>query len=389
MAQVVKRVLYVDHVAALSGGERSLLDLARELDRSRYAPALACPGEGPLPDAFRREGFPVYPLEADAGLLAVSRGSLDTSAAGALQWVPGSLRLAVEVARAVRSSGAHLIVSNSLKAHVVASLAAPFTRRPLIWHMRDCLKAGRMGSALSWLARLTARRVIAISDTVVDSLERAGFPAQLVTRVHNGILLRGEGKPVLRHELPIPDDAFLVGTVGQLSRWKGIHVLLTAVRHLPRVHVAITGTCLFEGNEAEYNRTLNHTAAEPDFAGRVHFLGGREDVLDVMASLDAFVHPAIEPEPFGRVLVEAMSTGTPVIASDAGAAREVLGSAGRLVKPDDAPALAAAIQELIADPLLAESMGQQGRVRVAQMFGIQLCARRVQAVYDEVLGVSA
>lgn len=378
------RVLYVDHVARLSGGERSLLDLVRALDRTRYAPALACPGEGPLPDAFRALGLPVFPLIASDELLAVSRGALDTSIAGALRWIPGTMRLAGDVARAARESGARLIVSNSLKAHVIASAAAWMTGLPLVWHMRDCLSPGRVGRAMGWLARASARRVIAISDAVVQSLASAGFSMSSVVRVYNGLELgHAVGRPVLRHELDLPDDAFVVGTVGQLSRWKGLHVLLEAARALPNVRVVLTGACLFEGNEADYLRELQAQAAGLD--GRVTFLGAREDIPDVMASLDAFVHPVVEPEPFGRVLVEAMAAGRPVIASDAGAAREVLGDAGVLVPPGDVAALTAALSALAADPARRAALARAGQERAAREFTIQTCRARVEAVYAEVL----
>lgn len=384
-------VLYVDHVTALSGGERSLVDLCRALDRARFRPVLACPGDGPLAAAFRALCFDVHFLTAAPGLLDVSRTSLDTSLARVIEWIPGTIAVARQVAAAARASGAQLIASNSQKAHVLASLAARMTGLPLVWHMRDCLEPGWAGRTMGLLSRLFGPRIIAISDAVVRSLARAGpFRGDRVVRVYNGLALPKEpGRPVLRHELPLPPDAFLVGTVGQISRWKGLHVLLEAARRMPRLHVAITGECLFTGNEAVYREELARIAAAPDLAGRVFFVGPREDIPDVMASLDLLVHPVIEPEPFGRVLVEAMAAGRPVVASDLGAVREVVGhEAGLLVPAGDHEALVRALGTLAGDPDARERMGQAGRARATAEFGIETCKSKIEAVYEDVLGAA-
>ena len=380
-------VLYVDHVTMLSGGERSLLDLVRVLDRTRFSPALVCPGEGPLAAAFRDAGCAVSFLPDAGGLFSVSRKRLDTGIHRAIQWVPRTLSAARHLAAIARACGARLLASNSQKAHVIASLASLETGLPLVWHMRDCLDPSPVASLLGLLAGVTARRVIAISDAVTRSLADAGgFPLGRVVRVHNGIdLARGAGRPVLRAELGLPPDAFLAGAVGQLSRWKGAHVLLDAARAMPSLHVALAGSCLFAGNEAAYFDELQAAAREPGLRGRVHLLGQRDDVPDVMASLDALVHPAIQPEPFGRVLVEAMAAGCAVVASDVGAVREVVGDAGALVPPGDAPALAMRLAALAADPARRAALGAAGRARALALFGIDRCRRATEAVYERVL----
>jgi glycosyltransferase involved in cell wall biosynthesis len=382
-------VLYVDHVSVLSGGERSLLDLVRGIDPALFRPVLTCPGvDGPFPSAFRGLGHAVHGLEVDPLLMGVSRKDLDASFHRALGWAPATLAAARRVAAVARACGAHLISSNSLKAHVLASLAAWMTRLPLIWHMRDCLgpASGRM---MGLLARFSTRRVVAISDAVCRSLRAAGtFPMDRVIRVYNGV-----EPPVLRHrtalrtELGIPAGALLVGTVGQISRWKGLHVLLEAIRAQPSIFAVITGECLFTGNEGPYRQELDDLAREPGLAGRVFFTGQREDIGDVMHGLDILVHPAVEPEPFGRVLVEAMAAGRPVIASDIGGVPEIVGpECGRLVAPEDAGALSRALAELASDPALRKRMGEAGRLRARALFSPDTCRRRMEEIYDEVLG---
>jgi glycosyltransferase involved in cell wall biosynthesis len=380
-------VLYVDHVSLLSGGERSLMDLVRAIDREAFSPHLACPGAGPLPDAFRALGLPVHPLDVDAALLKVSRGALGAVPLRALRWIPATLRAAAQVVAAARASGARLISSNSLKAHVIASLAAWWARIPLVWHLRDILPPTPVARALGWLAQRTAARVIVISDAVAHSLVAAGtFPMQRVVRIYNGVDVVAPKDPgAVRSALRVPEGALLAGTVGQIARWKGIDVLLEAVRERPHVHVAVTGGCLFDSNEAAHFEELKARAARPDLAGRVTFLGARDDVPDVMASLDVLVHPSVEPEPFGRVLVEAMAAGLPVVASNTGAAAEVLGDCGLLVRPRDSEAIGTALDGLARSPGLRERLGDMGFQRARAQFSPEVCRAQVERVYREVL----
>jgi glycosyltransferase involved in cell wall biosynthesis len=382
-------VLFVDHVPALSGGERSLLDLASGLDPRRYRPVLACPGGGELASRFQALGFATHALEADRALLDVSRATL---AAGSLLGAAGWLRPAVATARQVaglaRAAGARLIHTNSMKAHVLGSLAARLAGLPLVWHVRDCLAPSWLARALGLLGRWSVDRAVAISDAVRDGLVRTcGVPEERVTRVYNGLPRPDRaGRPVLRSELGLPPGALVVGTVGQIARWKGAHVLLAAARRLPDVVVVIAGGVVFGGNEAAFSGELDAEIRSPGLAGRVFRLGHRDDVADVLASLDVFVHPVLEPEPFGRVLVEAMLQRRPIVASATGAVPEIVSAdCGVLVPPGDPAALADAIAALAATPERRLRMGEAGAGRAASHFSLAAACEGVQAVYDAVL----
>jgi glycosyltransferase involved in cell wall biosynthesis len=134
----------------------------------------------------------------------------------------------------------------------------------------------------------------------------------------------------------------------RLAPWKGQHVLLQALAKLPDVGCIIVGDALF--GEQDYATQLRAMVAELGLGDRVRFLGHRSDVPRLMQAVDVMVHPSIDPEPFGRTLVEAMLVGVPVVATDAGAAPDILerGRAGSLVPSGDAPALARAISAVLA-----------------------------------------
>jgi glycosyltransferase involved in cell wall biosynthesis len=121
---------------------------------------------------------------------------------------------------------------------------------------------------------------------------------------------------------------------------------------------------------------------------RVAFSGFRMDVPVVMSALDILVLASASPEPFGRVLIEAMAAARPVVAADAGAAREIIedGVQGLLVPPRDAEAMARAIIHLRTHRDAAILMGQKGQDTVQERFGMQQYRDNVQSVYRELLG---
>jgi glycosyltransferase involved in cell wall biosynthesis len=138
----------------------------------------------------------------------------------------------------------------------------------------------------------------------------------------------------------------LVGLFGRITPWKGQHVLISALAQLPDVHALIVGDALF--GEVEYKESLRRLAEELGVADRVHWLGYRFDIPQLMRMVDVVVHTSTAPEPFGRVIIEGVLAGRPVVASNHGATRELLGEdSSWLVAPADPDALAAALRRLL------------------------------------------
>jgi glycosyltransferase involved in cell wall biosynthesis len=146
-----------------------------------------------------------------------------------------------------------------------------------------------------------------------------------------------------------PPNVTLIGLFGRLTPWKGQHVLIDALADLPGVHAVIVGDALF--GEDAYRASLHACAAAAGVAARVTWLGFRDDVPALMRAMDIILHASTAPEPFGRVIVEAMLARRPVIATRGGAAAEILGEAyPYLVPPADPAALAAAAHRIIGLP---------------------------------------
>jgi glycosyltransferase involved in cell wall biosynthesis len=379
-------VLFVDHAGVMGGAQHSLLDVA-EAHRERGAVALL--EDGPFAAALEARRERVLRLDGGAALRGIKKTS-DVPGVGPLAAVG---RLARALARASRPYD--LLYANSPKSFLVAALAGIIARKPVVWHLHDILGQAHFSAAnvraVVAMANWRAARVIANSRATADAFVAAGGRPSLVVVVHNGIdpaafdALGPDDCRDVRADLGIPSDAFVVGCFSRLHPWKGQTVLLDAVARMPGVHALIVGGALFSG-EAPYEADLRGRAEQPAFAGRVHMLGARDDVPWLLAACDVVVHASVLAEPFGRVLVEAMLAGRPVVATNAGGVPEVVtdGETGVLVPPGDARALAEALDALRREPMRAAELARRGGVHARARFSRDTMLAGVRRVLDEV-----
>jgi glycosyltransferase involved in cell wall biosynthesis len=189
-------------------------------------------------------------------------------------------------------------------------------------------------------------------------------------------------RPAVIAALGLPAGARLLIVVAKLYRQKGHAVLLRALTasDLPAdLHVILLG----EGPE---RAALTAEVARIGMSDRVHFLGDRPDVPALLASSDLFVLPSLW-EGLPMALLEAMASMLPVVATDVAGSRQVVvdGESGLLVPPGDAGALASAIRLLLADPVLAGTMGTAARERVVSSFSGAAQAARHAELYARCL----
>ncbi|MDE2377181.1 MAG: glycosyltransferase [Bradyrhizobium sp.] len=341
-----ERVLFVDHTGQIGGAELILLDVVE--GRRQSSVFLFEPG--PLSEALASRHLNLIASKWGRGVTQFRRDSSVLSA------LPLAGRLAAIVVEIARASRAHDVVyANSQKAFVLSAIANVFVKRPLIWHLHDIISADHFGAAQRraqvLLANACASRVIVPSQAAAAAFVAAGGRRDLVEIVPNGLAIEPDPSSPgeLRQRFGLPPGP-LVGVFSRLAPWKGQHVLIEALAALPGVNCIVAGDALF--GEQDYAAELSQLVAKLGLDDRVRFLGHRSDVPKLMKAVDVMVHPSIDPEPFGRTLVEAMLAGVPVVATDAGAAPDILegGKAGTLVPPADAPALAGAIAAVLAKP---------------------------------------
>lgn len=224
--------------------------------------------------------------------------------------------------------------------------------------------------------------IITVSDAMRDQLVAYASPHRVIT-IRNGIPVDRFGqcpKAQARELMNLPMSARVVGLVARLISSKGISTAIKAAslltKLIPDLHMVIVG----EGPE---RARFENYASALGLSERVHFLGWRSDVPELMAGWDLFILPSLS-EGFSVSVLEAMAAKLPVVVSDLPCMREAVvpKKGGYLVKPGDAPELAAAILNILKDPRRAEQMGEFNRQRAVALFGHELMIECTRAVYE-------
>lgn len=230
---------------------------------------------------------------------------------------------------------------------------------------------------------------VAVSEDVKRSIldTMRGIPAQKISVIFNSVDVARYGqrvdKTAVRRQIGLSGDDQVLAVVATFKPQKGHRYLLDAVAevvtHAPALHVLLIG-------DGELRPALQAQTRALDLDAHVHFLGTRSDVPDLLAASDGFVLPSLW-EGLSMALVEAMASRLPVIATAVSGTTQVMvhDETGLLVPPGDAPALAAAICQLLSDPGAAAAMGRRGRRRVERHFSARKQAQDHVALYQRAL----
>ncbi|MGH8983325.1 MAG: glycosyltransferase family 4 protein [Acidimicrobiia bacterium] len=338
-----RRVLAVNPSGLCSGAEIALLRVLRAAQRAGWRVDVATP-DGPLAERVAREALPRTRLPELRFSKLPKPLSLATAATRSLR-AASVLRHAASEADVVLVNGWHALPAVRL-ARVPCAV---------VWFVHDVLRRRDQQAVVKGCAPVVTVAV-APSRAGADPLRAVGMDVRIVP---NGTPWPIEPAPAE------PPDPPVIGVSGPLTGWKGQDVLLEAVARLRRrdpVVELMGGT--FPGDRA-YVRRLAQRAAEPDLAGRVRLLGHVDDPVERLRGWSVAVSASIEPETAPLNVLEAMSVGVPMVATDHGGTPEVLGEAGLLVPPRDADALAVALDSLLGDTDLRQRCARAGPKLIA------------------------
>lgn len=388
------KIVYLSPSGQLGGAELSLLDIMASIRAAmpEFALHLIAGSDGPLvahaleiginaitlpfPDALARLG--------DAGVSGtagtqVSRLQLFGNLVFAM-W-PGRDYVR-RLRQALKELEPDVIHSNGFKMHVLSIWARPAGRVPVIWHVRDY--ASRRAIMARLLRHLSTKcaGIVANSKSVAEDVRVVcGRRAPEVHVVYNAIDLERFSTSGATLDLDglaqlqaAPPGTLRVGLPATFARWKGHEVFLRALSLLPSditYRGYIIGDAIYQTAGSQYDiKELRRLSAELGLEDRIGFTGFVEDMPAVMRSLDIVVHASTEPEPFGRVIAEAMACGRALVASDAGGAAEIIENGVNALShtPGDSASLADCINHLARNSTLMASMGLAGRATAELRF---------------------
>jgi len=395
-----RRILFVDHTAKLGGGEIALLNLVRHLDPTRYTPLVLLFSEGPLKDRLEEAGIQTHVLPLSPSIINTRKDTLGTKSLLRPRDIFAAVRFIRRLRQFMRAQNIALVHTNSLKADVLAGIAARLAGIPVLWHVRDRIDAdylpGGVVRVFRWLCRIVPDFVIANSAATLDTLALAS--KYLTATVHSGIELAGrisivhDGMQYTKSptaSAPSSRRGQLIGLIGRITPWKGQHIFLKAaaqvLKRYPETRFQIIGAALFA--EQPYEDQVKALAKSLGLENAVEFTGFRNDVPQLIDQLDIVVHASTTGEPFGQVVIEGMAAGKPVVATNGGGIPEIVvdGVTGLLVPMGDSVAMATAICRLLEDPQVAQRMGRFARQRVIEHFTIENTVAKIQSLYDDIL----
>jgi len=410
--------------AELGGAERVLLDFANRAFEHDIALRVITPMDGPLVGILNKIGVPAEVLPASPALVRGFRRErwyLPRPMFGLYRWT-GALTRHRWIA------DADVVYSVAFRTHLAARLGR---LSPIVWHLhRFPPQPGRR----YWLsaARSGPARLIANSEIVA----RAWRPAlsddpdgRRLQVIHNGVNLDRfrprEPTGWIHDRLGLPRNDRLIGMPALFARWKGHLEVLRAfervAREFPDVHLVIVGGSTYQTDaEHRYGQQLKRVTGEFRVVTaetvetterteprersealeasrshpRVHMLPFQREIELAFPEFDLTVHYSVRPEPFGRVVLESMACGIPVIAAAEAGPLEILGAeagahreAGWLAPPRDPAALASVLRTALATPAAERrAMGAAGRVRAEDHFSSRTFAGRVANVLRDAAG---
>ncbi len=360
------RIAYVEHHGDIvGGGQFSLLVLMRHL--RNFEAICWCGFAGSMSTAVRTADIPLYICSMPA--LSPRRGI----AICAALW---------RLARAVRQQHIDILHANGSRSMFYAGLVGFFTGVPVVWHVRIALADGYWDRFLA----LWARRIVAISAAVRERF--VGAVAGKIAIVHNGVEIESFAKADAKYWRGQWGEGPVVGMVAQLIPWKRQGDFIDAMAQVAQAYPA--ARFVLVGDEPEsggnYGADLRARAAAVGLIEKFIFTGFCRDIAPVFAAFDIAVLCS-EDEPFGRVLIEAMAAGKPVVATRGGGVPEIVveGETGFMVAVADVDALARAVEKLLANPPMARAMGIAGQERARAFFSVQAHVEKIEALYAEIL----
>lgn len=399
-----QRITFIHWGGGVGGAPVSMLQLAAALPKDRYRPLVVFTHPGPILDFARELGVSarVVPLRS-AFFYSAHVPIRPRMLVKFLMHFWSTVRAVRLLVREERPDLVHLNTS----VLIPAAIAVKRERVPLVWHVREVINTG------SWVGRLEASAIVRLADCVVanSSVVAQGFNGMgRVVQVHNAVDLSQfdqramERRDAVRAELAIPSGAPVVGIVGSVQAVKGHYLLVAAARHVveavPEVVFLVVGGGAPPGYARSWKGRLKRSLRRPldeeermrrmverhGLASHFRFAGYRHDIAAAIAAMDVLAFPSLAAEGFGRPLIEAMAMSRPVVASDIGPSREILGEGtGVCVPPGDAKALAAALIEYLRDARAREDAGRRGRLRVENGFSLGSHVRAISGIYDDLL----
>ena len=371
------KIMYLTHTAKVGGAEKSLYNLIKNIDDKQYYPILVCGEDGELADMVRDLGVEVH-------IIPMKQINTKYKIGGIFRLISTS----IDLRKFIKDNHIDIVHNNTYRARFFGTISGTIANVKVITHIRDIMHWTYVEKKLVKFED----KIIAISDAVKEHIFKqiSTKYRSKIYRIYNGVDINefdptGLQKYILRNEYSIDKDKIIIGAVGRFDEWKRFDLLIEAANLLnckyDNLYFVIVGDAFNEEQEkvkAQIKKLVNKYKLE----NQVIFTGYRKDVCAVMNDFDIFILTS-DNEPFGRVLIEALSLNLPIVSTNNGGAPEIIKNElnGVLVQYNDIESLTQGITYILEDVNTREYMKENNRLYAKQHFSIQTHVSMVQNLY--------
>ncbi|RMF93414.1 MAG: glycosyltransferase family 1 protein [Candidatus Schekmanbacteria bacterium] len=291
----------------------------------------------------------------------------------------------------------HIVHTHSSKAGILGRWAAKFTGVPVIVHTpHGHIFYGYYGKIISWIFIFIERITASITDNLICLTERGkkehiSFKVgdeKKISVIHSGVDVDSIKNYAQKNERPfvkknrIPPNSFVVGSMGRFVKVKGFEYFIKAAKI---VSSKIDNAYFMLAGEGELEKSLKKLVLEYGLEKKFFFIPWQSDCRAFLYSLDLYVLSSVN-EGMGKVIVEAMAAGLPVIGTDVGGVREIIedGLTGFVIPPEDERSIAEKIEQLFFNKELRNRMGLMGQKR-ADSFSVKRMVEKIENLYRKLL----
>jgi len=379
MSNIRKNLLFLTHVGAPGGAEYNMIDYC---ESPTYESTVLHFKDGPLEKILSEKNISSSVLKMPKTMENFTK---DDGILTLIKTIPATLSMIRSLAKEGQKYDA--VICMSQKSFILASLAKPFMRKPIIWFMNDMLSSNYFNPILIFILKHLSR--FSADHIILNSQANLEIWKSQTTRIKN-VHVNHPGTNVANFENNLQDTAtiqeyrqkFSPNNKPLITSWKGQDIFLKALANAPNVRGVIVGGALF--GEENYEQELRQLTQELNIKDRVTFAGHLNDIAKAMTACDIIVHCSTLPEPFGKVIVEGSLAGKPVIATNAGGAAEIIihQKTGLLTPPSDINALQNAINYLLKNPEEATKIAQAGNKRVKDLYSTESMIANITPIID-------
>lgn len=368
----MKNILFIHSSSELYGSDRSLLNICKNIDKSKYNVFVILPCDGPLVTEMKKvDGVNVNIFE-----VAVLRRK-NLSVKGGFTYLKESKASLKYLKNFIKQNNIDIVDTNTAVVFPGA-IAAKRCKKKSVWHIREIIKSNLENKVISFMMNRYSDLIVANSKATGKALK---VPQDKVRVIYNAVEEKqiGEVKP---------HNQLTIGMAGRINRWKGQKLFVDMAQKvhekMPDVVFQIAGEA-YTGEE-HLKTELSEYIADKNLDGTVQLLGQVNNMQDFYSGIDVFVLPSIQPEPFGLVVIEAMEYGLPVVATNHGGPTEIIteGVDGYLVDHNECNEMADRVLELIKDENKRRKMGEAGMKKKHERFSVTSMVREIENVFEEV-----